>query len=94
MPATFGQFLLFGFATTAIGSPDSPVAIAAAIFPLSSPLAMLARAAQDPQWWPHAVALLWQALWVGLILRGASKLFRRVVLKSGPRRPWWKLSRT
>lgn len=93
MPATFGQFLLFGFATTAIGSPDSPTAIAAAIFPLSSPMTMLARAAQDPQWWPHAVALLWQALWVGLILRGASRLFRRVVLQSGPRRPWWKLSR-
>jgi ABC-2 type transport system permease protein len=91
MPATFGQFLLFGFATAAVGSPDSPTAIAAALFPLSSPLTMLARAAQDPQWWPHIAAILWQALWVALILRGASRLFRRTVLKSGPRRPWWKL---
>jgi ABC-2 type transport system permease protein len=93
MPATFGQFLLFGFATTAIGSPESPTALAAAIFPLSSPMVMLARAAQEPEWWPHLAALLWQALWVALILRGAAMLFRRTVLKSGPRRPWWKFGR-
>jgi ABC-2 type transport system permease protein len=91
MPATFGQLLVFGLATTAVGAPDSTRGIAAAIFPLSSPMAMLARAAQEPQWWPHLIAILWQALWVGLILRGAAQLFRRTVLKSGPRRPWWKL---
>jgi ABC-2 type transport system permease protein len=90
MPATFGQLLVFAFATTAVGSPDSPRAIAAMIFPLSSPMAMLARAAQDPQWWPHLLAILWQALWVGLILRAAAQLFRKVVLKSGPRTRWWK----
>ena len=90
MPATFGQLLVFAFATTAVGSPDSPKAIAAMIFPLSSPMAMLARAAQDPQWWPHLLAILWQALWVGLILRAAAQLFRKVVLKSGPRTRWWK----
>jgi ABC-2 type transport system permease protein len=91
MPATFGQLLVFGLATTAVGAPDSARGIAAAIFPLSSPMAMLARAAQEPQWWPHLIAILWQALWVGLILRAAAQLFRRTVLKSGPRRPWWKL---
>jgi ABC-2 type transport system permease protein len=94
MPATFGQLLVFAFATTVVGSPDSPRAIAAAIFPLSSPMAMLARAAQEPQWWPHLLAIMWQALWVGLILRAAAQLFRRTVLKSGPRRKWWKLRGT
>jgi ABC-2 type transport system permease protein len=73
-----------------IGSPDSPSALAAAIFPLSSPMAMLARAAQEPQWWPHVVAILWQALWVALILRIGSQLFRKTVLKSGPRTRWWR----
>jgi ABC-2 type transport system permease protein len=93
MPATFGQFLIFGFATTAIGAPNSAWGLAAAIFPLSSPMAMLARAAQEPQWWPHLVAALWQAMWVALILRAAAQLFRKTVLKSGPRVKWWRLRR-
>ena len=37
--------------------------------------------------WPHVAALGWQALWVALILRLAAALFRRSVLKSGPRAP-------
>jgi ABC-2 type transport system permease protein len=90
MPATFGQFLILGFAATAIGSPNSAVAIAAAIFPLSSPMTMLARAAQEADWWPHLVAILWQALWVAVILRGAAQLFRKTVLRSGPRTKWWR----
>jgi ABC-2 type transport system permease protein len=90
MPVTFGQVLIFGLASTAIGHPDSPGAIAAAVFPLSSPMVMLARAAQEPQWWPHLAAILWQALWVALILRTGAQLFRKTVLKSGPRTRWWK----
>jgi ABC-2 type transport system permease protein len=91
MPVTFGQVLIFGFATTAVGAPNSTEAIAAALFPLSSPMAMLARAAEEPSWWPHLVAIVWQGLWVALILRLGSTLFRKTVLKSGPRRRWWQL---
>ena len=91
MPVTFAQVLIFGFATTVISAPNSAEAIGAAIFPLSSPMAMLARAAEQPGWWPHLAAILWQALWVALILRIGAQLFRKTVLKSGPRRPWWKL---
>jgi ABC-2 type transport system permease protein len=90
MPATFGQLLVFALAASAVGIPDSTQAIAAAIFPLSSPMVMLARAAQEPQWWPHLLAILWQAVWVGVILRFAAQLFRKTVLKSGPRTRWWK----
>jgi ABC-2 type transport system permease protein len=93
MPVTFAQVLIFGFAATAIGSPDSAKGIAAAVFPLSSPMAMLARAAEQPDAWPHILAILWQALWVALILRVGAQLFRKTVLKSGPRRPWWRLGR-
>ena len=93
MPATFGQLLVLALASTAIGSPDSPKAIAAAIFPLSSPMVMLARAAQEPQWWPHLLAILWQGLWVAIILRLAAALFRKTVLKSGPRVKWWRFGR-
>ena len=51
---------------------------------------MIGRAAEQAAIWPHAVALLWQALWVVLILHGSASLFRRSVLKSGPsfRWPW------
>jgi len=90
MPITFGQVLIFGFASTVIGAPDSAEGIAAAVFPLSSPMAMLARAAEQPDWWPHLVAIAWQGLWVALILRTGAHMFRKTVLKSGPRTRWWK----
>jgi ABC-2 type transport system permease protein len=93
MPATFAQVIVFGFAATAVAQPNSTEALVAAVFPLSSPLVMLARAAQQSELWPHAVALAWQAVWVFFILRLGAKLFRRTVLKSGPRAKWWKFSR-
>jgi len=56
-------------------------------------MVMLARAAQDPDWWPHVIAIVWQLLWVALILRVGSRLFRKTVLKSGPRQKRWKFGR-
>ena len=90
MPVTMAQVILFGVASLGVGRPDSIEAIGAAIFPLSSPFAMIGRAAEQPAIWPHLLALAWQALWVALILKGAAAIFRRSVLKSGPawRWPW------
>ena len=65
MPVTMAQVVMFALAATAVGEPDSRAALAAAIFPLSSPFVMMARAAEQPQIWPHLVAIAWQALWVG-----------------------------
>ena len=93
LPATFAQLLIFGLASKAVGNPDSMMGIAGAVFPLSSPLTMLARAAQDPQIWPHFAAIVWQAIWIAIILRFGAQLFRRTVLKSGPRVPWWRFGR-
>jgi ABC-2 type transport system permease protein len=94
MPVTVAQVLIFGFAALAVGTPNSPMAIAGAVFPLSSPLVMVARAAELPQLWPHLLAIAWQALWVGLIVILSARLFRRTVLKSGPvRRSWWRRAR-
>jgi ABC-2 type transport system permease protein len=90
MPVTFAQVIIFGFAAIAVGDPGAPKAIAAAIFPLSSPMVMLARAAELPELWPHLLAIVWQALWVGAILWFGARLFRRTVMNSGPRRSWWK----
>ena len=93
MPVTFAQVLIFGFASTVIGSPNSAEGLGAAVFPLSSPMAMIARAAEQPDIWPHLLAIAWQTLWVALILRGGAHLFRKTVLKSGPRLPWWRFGR-
>ena len=94
MPVTMAQVVLFAFASLGVGKPGSTEAIAAAVFPLSSPFAMLGRAAEVPELWPHVLAFVWQALWVVLILRLAAGLFRRSVLKSGQpfRWPWQKRS--
>ena len=83
MPVTIGQMLIFFFALFAVGAFNSPLAVAAAIFPFSSPLVMIARAAQTPELWPHAVALVWQAFWVWVMIKLGAKLFRRNVLKTG-----------
>lgn len=88
MPITMAQVLLFGFASIGVGKPMSAEAIGAAVFPLSSPFAMIARAAEQPALWPHFMALIWQALWVALILKIAAAVFRRSVLKSGKSRRW------
>ena len=94
MPVTMAQVVLFGFASIGVGDPNGAEAIGAAIFPLSSPFAMLGRAAEDASLWPHLAAILWQALWVALILRVAARLFRRSVLKSGqPIRWFWQRRR-
>lgn len=84
MPATMLQLGVFFLATYSTSDLGSPVEYAALAFPLSSPYAMVSRAAQDGALWPHAVALAWQALWVLLFVRFGARLFRRRVMKSGP----------
>ena len=88
LPITFTQVAMFGLASAAASHPDSWVATTAELFPLSSPFAMAARAANRPQLWPHIAALAWQLLWVGLVITVAARAFRRGVLQSGsgPRR--------
>lgn len=86
MPVTFAQVLIFGLASIAVGAPNTAGAFGAALFPLSSPLVMLARAAEEPGLWPHLLALAWQALWVGIILWFGALLFRRRIMQSGPAR--------
>lgn len=84
MPATILQLVIFFLATFAMTDMGSPIELFAVIFPLSSPYAMVARGAQDPALWPHAVALVWQAAWVAIFIKGGATLFRKKVMKSGP----------
>jgi ABC-2 type transport system permease protein len=91
MPVTMMQLMVFFFSSYALARPGTWVETASLVFPVSSPFAMLARAAQSPEIWPHFIALAWQALWVAIIIRTGAQLFRRTVMKSGPsrgRRSW------
>jgi ABC-2 type transport system permease protein len=93
MPVTMMQLMVFFFASYALARPGTWVETVSQVFPVSSPFAMLAHAAQSPEIWPHAIALGWQALWVGVIVRVGAQLFRRTVMKSGParaRKSWFK----
>ncbi len=83
LPITIIQMAMFGLASAAASNPDSTIARVAEIFPFSSPFAMAARGATDSALWPHLLALGWQALWVGLTIWLAARLFRAGVLNSG-----------
>jgi ABC-2 type transport system permease protein len=83
MPVTMMQLMVFFLAAYTIKQPGSALEMAAIAFPLSSPFAMLARAAMEPALWPHALALMWQGLAVLALVKGGSLLFRKRVMKSG-----------
>jgi len=92
MPVTMLQLLVFFFASFAMSNPGSPLERAATLVPFSSPYAMLARAAEEPDLGQHLLAIGWQVLWVALFIRFGARLFRTRVMKSGPagaRRKRW-----
>ena len=53
------------------------------ILPFSSPMSMVGFAARSESLWPHLAALAWQLVWIVVVIRIASRLFRMTVLKSG-----------
>ena len=85
MPATMFQILVFFFASLAVTDRGGWLEYTAIAFPLSSPFAMVARAAVDEALWPHLVALAWQAACVAVFVKAGAALFRKRVMKSGPR---------
>lgn len=82
MPVTLLQLMVLLLAMTAVGGDRGAAAWTAYILPFSSPLSMVAYAAQYETLWPHLAALAWQALWIVLIIRVSARLFRTTVLKS------------
>jgi len=83
MPVTMLQLMVFFLSAANIGQTGTPLELASVAFPLSSPFAMLARAALEDTLWTHALALLWQGVAVILLVKGGSLLFRKRVMKSG-----------
>jgi ABC-2 type transport system permease protein len=82
MPITLLQLVVFLLAVNVVSPDAGALAWTAYIMPFSSPLAMVAFSAQHESLWPHALALAWQALWIVLIIRISSRMFRMTVLKS------------
>ncbi|KUR78227.1 ABC transporter permease [Novosphingobium sp. FSW06-99] len=87
MPATMLQLIVFFLASFALSRPGTVLETVAQVFPISSPYAMLAYAAEHSALMPHVLALAWQGLCVVLMVRGGALLFRRSVMKSGPAKP-------
>ena len=83
MPATMLQLVVFFAASFAVGQQGSAFEWGAAIFPFSSPFAMLARAALQEGVMQHLVALAWQAVAVTIMVRLGANLFRSRVMQSG-----------
>ena len=87
MPVTMLQLLVFFLAASRLRVPVRRSNCLPRFFPLSSPFAMLARAAQSDALWPHALALAWQALCVLAVRPGRSDhAVPRRVMKSGKAR--------
>ena len=89
MPITMAQIAIFAAGSSVVNDLDTSMGLLAAVFPLTSPLTMIARAAQEGMFWPHLLALGWQAMWVVLIVRFAARRFRTGVLKSGSPKSGW-----
>jgi ABC-2 type transport system permease protein len=83
MPATMLQLIVFFFAIYTGPKLGQTIEQIACIIPLSSPLAMIARAAQEPTLWHHAVAIVGQGFFAVLLLRIGVTMFKRNVMKSG-----------
>jgi ABC-2 type transport system permease protein len=92
MPVVLLQLMVLMVAMNAVTGTQGLMYWAAYIFPFSSPLAMIALAAKSGALWPHLVALAWQILWVFVVVRVSSRLFRRTVLKSANTGSFFKLS--
>jgi ABC-2 type transport system permease protein len=82
MPITLLQLMVLLLAMMVVGSEGGAMTWFAYIFPFSSPLAMIAFAAESASLWPHLLALVWQLFWVLIIIRLSARLFRITVLKS------------
>jgi ABC-2 type transport system permease protein len=92
MPVVLMQLMVLLLAMNAVNGQEGALTWFAFLFPLSSPMSMIALAAKSGALWPHLLALAWQILWVFIIVRVASRMFRRTVLKSTTTGSFFRLS--
>jgi ABC-2 type transport system permease protein len=76
--------IVYVFLAIIVERPDGGLAVAFSLFPLTSPVAMIARmAATDVPAWQPALAAVLQLLTAILIVRAVARLFRAQTLLSG-----------
>lgn len=76
--------LVYVFLSLLIANPNGTVALALSFFPLTSPVAMVARmAATEVPWWQSLIAALLQIAAIVFIIRLVARLFRAQTLLSG-----------
>jgi ABC-2 type transport system permease protein len=93
MPISFAQIVVLLLASLTVGDNGGTITWLAAIFPLSSPLTMVALSAQSAAIWPHLLALVWQLFWVVVLIRVSARMFRATVLKSTSREGFFAMFR-
>jgi hypothetical protein len=87
MPVTMIQLMVFFFASYAMAA-RAPRGICGHAGALLLALRHAGARGHARGMWPHALARVWQALWVAIFIKGGAALFRKRVMKSGPaRRP-------
>jgi ABC-2 type transport system permease protein len=74
------------------GNSDGAFQRFAEIFPFTSPYSMVSKAALDPNISWHVAAVLWQGLWVTIVIMLSVKMFRRGVLGGEQAWKFWKKS--
>lgn len=76
--------LVYVFLSLIITNPNSTIALVLSLFPLTSPVAMVARmAATEVPWWQSFTAALLQIAAIVFIIRLVARLFRAQTLLSG-----------
>lgn len=93
-PLVILQMMAFMLAASSLaGGMDGHMGLLAQIIPFTTPYAMLGRAAVDSNLWVHGLAIMWQMIWIGVMINLSVRLFRRGVLGSGDWRFWRAVSR-
>jgi ABC-2 type transport system permease protein len=89
LPITMPIILGFVIMQMAIKDPNSGIAVFGSLFPLTSPLVMMARIAYDPPLWQVALSiiLLFASVWFFVWL--SAKIYRTGILMYG-KKPSWK----
>lgn len=84
LPITMPIFLGFLIMVNALNDPNSGVAVFGSIFPLTSPIVMMARLPFDaPTWWELALSVIFMIIGFLLTTWAAAKIYRIGILMHG-----------
>lgn len=83
LPITMPLIISFLIMFNAIQQPNSPLAVFCSIFPLSSPLVMMARIPFGVPWWQLALSIIFLIVGILITIWMAGKIYRTGILLYG-----------